>query len=484
MPIRRGCFCSSLFTPTANAIFTCCRCRCSPAADARQLPPDAIIARFADGAVETVLFDGIHDERLRADLLRCIAQTKAQRGLAGSVAGFPGGALTNLGEKNIPLTSRVLKVEQSNSSIIYGDKFFLKLYRKLEEGVNPDAEILRFLSEKQRFEFVPPFGGSIEYQHHGDEPRVLGLLLGMVPNEGDAWAYTLDSVSRFYERVLAAKADASSLPALSLFAPNETASPVLTELIGGVYPARVRQLGLRTAQMHLALANESTDANFAPEPFTTLYQRSVYQSMRGLTRRTMQIVQRHLPKLDETLRPSALEFLAAEPEILQRQARLLRQKMNATKTRLHGDFHLGQVLNTGKDFVIIDFEGEPSRSLSERKLKRSPLRDVAGMIRSFHYAANSALAQQLPNVRAEDLPFLEPWAESWARFVSAVFLQSYLAGAQGASFVPADPSDLQALLEAFLLEKAVYEVAYELNNRPTWLPIPLRGIREILREPA
>src|SRR5581483_5871123 len=163
--------------------------------------------------------------------------------------------------------------------------------------------------------------------------------------------------------------------------------------------------------------------------------------------------------------------------------KLRRRKMTATKSRTHGDYHLGQVLNTGKDFIIIDFEGEPSRSLTERKMKRSPLRDVAGMLRSFHYAAHSALAQQLPNIRAEDVSFLQPWAENWAQFVSAIFLQSYLETAGRASFIPYDNEDVETLVDAFLLDKAVYEVGYELNNRPTWLPIPIRGIMEILRGP-
>jgi maltose alpha-D-glucosyltransferase/alpha-amylase len=453
----------------------------STAENAKQLPMDSIIARFRDGEKESVLHDGIHDDKLRTAILNSIAETKSQLGLQGSVSGFAGAGLD---QKNLPASSRVLKVEQSNSSVVYGDRFFLKLYRKLEEGINPDAEILRFLSEKQGFQFVPPFAGSIEYRRRGEEPRVLGLLLGAVANEGDAWSYTLDSVSRFYERVLAAKPDAASLPRFSLFGSNAEVNSSFADLVGGIYPERARQLGLRTAQMHIALSAEEQDATFAPEAFTTLYQRSMYQSMRGLTRRTMQILQRHLPKLDENRRRQALELLAVEAEILQRQSKLLRKKMIATKTRVHGDYHLGQVLNTGKDFIIIDFEGEPSRALSERKLKRSPLRDVAGMLRSFHYAAHTALAQELPNVRAEDVPYLEPWAEAWTQFVSAIFLRSYLVAAKGASFIPEDSEDVETLVEAFLLEKAVYEVGYELNNRPAWLPIPMRGVREILRQSA
>ena len=171
-------------------------------------------------------------------------------------------------------------------------------------------------------------------------------------------------------------------------------------------------------------------------------------------------------------------MLAAEQQILAQERRLLDQHVPASKIRIHGDYHLGQVLNTGKDFVILDFEGEPARPLSERKLKRSALRDVAGMMRSFQYAAYSALWQ--PSMRAEDVPFLERWADLWYRQMSAVFLESYLKTTAGASFLPQKESDLQVLLEAYLLDKAVYEVGYELNHRPDWVIIPVRGIKHLL----
>ena len=453
------------------------------AAAIEQHAPQAIIARFlADEAGhEALLFDAVHDERFRAALFELIARQQSQRAHAGIAAGYPGPLLA--GEPP-PSSSRVLKVEQSNTSIIYQDRWFLKLYRRIEEGINPDADILRFLSERQHFENVPPFGGSLEYRQPPRQARVLGLLLGMVPNEGDAWEKTLDSLGRFYERVLESRPDPSSIPTLSLFTPNEKASTLLTDLIGGVYPERARQLGERTARMHFALAAEETDAAFAPEPFTTLYQRSVYQSMRGALRRTMTLLQHRLPHLDGPLRKLLLEVVAAEPQILARMANLLRRRIHCSKIRTHGDFHLGQVLNTGKDFVIIDFEGEPSRSLSERKLKRCALRDVAGMLRSFHYAAHTALSMRQQTVRPEDVPLLEPWAEHWANWIGSAYLQAYLKVAGGAPFLPDNREDTEALLDAYLLDKAVYEIGYELNNRPTWITIPLRGIQQILKDRA
>jgi maltose alpha-D-glucosyltransferase/alpha-amylase len=234
--------------------------------------------------------------------------------------------------------------------------------------------------------------------------------------------------------------------------------------------------------MHFALAGEEMDSTFAPEPFTSSYQRSIYQTMRGSLRRTMSLLQHRVAELEGEPRRLALEAIAGEPEILSRVANLLRRRIVCSKIRTHGDLHLGQVLSTGKDFIFIDFEGEPTRSLSERKMKRCALRDVAGMMRSFHYAAHTALSMQQQTVRPEDVPLLEPWADLWASWISSAYLQCYLETADGALFIPAKREDTELLLDAFLLEKAVYEVAYELNNRPNWITIPLRGIRQILKD--
>jgi maltose alpha-D-glucosyltransferase/alpha-amylase len=231
--------------------------------------------------------------------------------------------------------------------------------------------------------------------------------------------------------------------------------------------------------LHLALASCPDDPAFRPEPFNAMAQRSVYQTMRTTLRRTFTLLEKKLPELSAAFRNEAKEVLAAEQEILAREKRLLDRHTNAAKIRIHGDYHLGQLLYTGKDFVILDFEGEPARALSERKLKRSALRDVAGMMRSFQYAAYSALWQ--PAMRNEDVPFLERWADLWYRQTSSVFLQSYLNATSGAIFIPKNSEDLQIMLEAYLLDKAVYEIGYELNHRPTWVVIPIRGIKHILQ---
>ena len=434
-----------------------------------QAVPAAIIARFSEPE-ETLLHDAIWDEKFRAQLFSAIAQRERHRGNSGELIGNAGGALVGDGAPRRS-QSHVVGGEQSNSSMLFDNRFFIKLYRKLEDGVNPDAEVTRFLTERVNFQNVPAFKGALEYRRGKSEPTIVCLLQNAVTSQGDAWRLTLDAVGRYYERVLARKADLQ----------NETAPPgaLLDELIGGIYPEKAMLLGQRTGDLHIALASHPKDPAFAPEPFNAMAQRSAYQNMRALLRRNFALLQKRLSDVPDELREEAKDVLAAEKEIHNREKRLLDRKTNAAKIRIHGDYHLGQVLYTGKDFIITDFEGEPARALSERKWKRSALRDVAGMMRSFQYAAYSALWQ--PAMRKEDVPFLERWADLWYRQINSIFLQSYLKTTASAIFIPQSSDDLQIMLEAYLLDKAVYEIGYELNNRPSWVVIPIRGIKHILQ---
>jgi maltose alpha-D-glucosyltransferase/alpha-amylase len=251
------------------------------------------------------------------------------------------------------------------------------------------------------------------------------------------------------------------------------------ELIGGVYPERARQLGERTAELHLALASSPVRADFAPEPFSTLYQRSLYQAMRGSAGRVLRQLHQQIAALPEAMRGDAEQLIGSYRLILSHFAGLMKRRLSAMKIRVHGDFHLGQVLNTGKDFVIIDFEGEPRRPLGERSLKRSPLVDVAGMLRSFDYAAATALAREAE----ADATRLALWKQPWVEAICSSYLAGYLAAARGASFLPAHPADGRLLLGAFRLDKAIYETGYELSYRPDFLPIPLRAVLRLIVAP-
>jgi maltose alpha-D-glucosyltransferase/alpha-amylase len=407
-----------------------------------------------------VLFDATRDERFRGALFDLIVREARCAGLRGVRA-----ASFAIGEgRGVLAQSHILQSDQSNTSLVFGGRYILKLYRKLERGPHPELEMTRYLSEECHFPHIPAFAGSITLHEAAGESTV-ALLAAFVPNQGDGWTYTVDAVTRFFERVLAARpADLNGLPAL----------------IGGVYPERARQLGQRTAELHLALAASEDHPRFAPEPFTTLYQRSLYQAMRGSLGKTVRLLQRKRRTIPEAARADAETIIESERALRDFQSRIILRKLDAMKTAVHGDYHLGQVLNTGKDFVIIDLEGESRRSLGERALKRSPLIDVASMMRSFDYAAHAALSRQ----RGEDALLLQPWVAAWVNEIRAVFLRTYLETTKGASFLPARDGDFELLLQAFLLARAIQEIAYQLTHRPELVGIPLRAVASVAKSCA
>ena len=443
--------------------------------------PQAVVARLQTRQGECLLYEAIWEGDFRQALFDSVSRRRHFRGQSGEMWMTTTSAFRHIQKLSKPsMPSAIMRAEQSNTSINYGDLFMLKLLRKVEEGVNLDLEIGRFLTEKTAFVHNPPVAGALEYRRNRQEPATLGILHGFVPNQGDAWKYTLDVVNHFYETALARDAELCPAPvvgkAWTVLAMEEL--PPLAEEMIGTYLESARLLGERTADMHLALASRSEDPNFAPEPFTGLYQRSIYQSMRNLTARVFQLLRSRLRHLPQEVQGQAAEILDREGEVFHCLHAVLEKRISAMRIRVHGDFHLGQVLHTGKDFIIIDFEGEPARSLSERRLKRAALRDVAGMLRSFHYAANYPILTQ--TVRPEDAASLEKWADFWQMWVSATYLKEYLDLARQGAFLPPQAEGLQLLLDALVLEKAVYELGYELNNRPNWVKLPLRGILQLL----
>jgi maltose alpha-D-glucosyltransferase / alpha-amylase len=290
-------------------------------------------------------------------------------------------------------------------------------------------------------------------------------------------------LGRYYDRVQSLPPDDSTPPAVEskvLRLSGKEIPPFVSELIG-TYLESARLLGNRTAALHLALASETENKDFSGEPFTPHYQRSLYQSMRNLAMEKFQLLRRKLPELPESVAPIAKRVIESSDLIMEQFRPVFQRKIKATRCRIHGDYHLGQVLYTGKDFVIIDFEGEPARSISERRIKRSPLKDVAGMLRSFHYATYATLYKRLEqgSVTPEQFSRVEPWAHFWQAWVSAVYLKAYLDETGSAGFLPASEEELEILLEAYVMEKAIYELGYEVNHRPEWLKIPLQGLLQL-----
>ncbi len=449
--------------------------------------PLATITALSLGDLEGVLCDAIYIEEFRELLYELmLGRTKIHDASGSLIVGLRGNGVTKSTPPRLELfPSRVATVEQNNTSILYGDRLLFKMYRKMEEGINPEPEILRFLAEKNRFRNVPVYAGGIEYRSAGGDVYDLGVLQTYISSHGDAWRNTLTSLTQFVEHILSHKHDlpmlTPPLPALLEVVDNGIPDQ-FRELVRGLHLEMALLLGKRTAEMHRALASGSTDRAWCMEDFSTLYQRSIFQSMRGLVRRNFQKLALHLQRLpDNVQRKRAARVLGAEKEIIACLQKITGQRLSAMKCRIHGDLHLGQALFTGKDFLFIDFEGEPVYSLSERRLKRSPLRDVAGMIHSFHYAAMTTLVHH-GAAHPDDVLLLEPWLEAWYVYVSGSYLKAYLHAMKNSPLVPENRSELVIMLRCFLIDKVVHELGTELSSRPDWVDIPLRGLEMLLRE--
>jgi maltose alpha-D-glucosyltransferase / alpha-amylase len=386
-----------------------------------------------------------------------------------------------------PASAGVLKpkpmgVEQSNSSIIYGDRLVLKAFRHIEPGINPDLEIGRFLSERVHFPHTPSVAGWLEYSTDDGQHATLGILQQFVRNQGDAWRFTLNSLSELWQRAAGRLDELASLNPPGLY-PRKTSvesiSGSLRELCG-TYLDAAALLAQRTAQLHLALASEPSAPAFAPEPYTPQFQAALANSLREKTQNAFELLRSHVAEMTGDTRVDAERVVKSESDILQAFATTLTAPIAAMRTRIHGDYHLGQVLYTGSDFVIIDFEGEPARPMAERSVKLSPLQDVAGMLRSFHYAAFASVFTTTADAHSEATRLRLKIAQAWYLWVAAHFTHSYLNEIGKAIFIPASEEQLATLLRLHLLEKAVYELNYELNNRPDWVRIPLAGILSLL----
>ncbi len=448
-----------------------------------QKHPQAVIARLKlkGNPATFLLYDALVDTAFGEALLEILSRKRTIHGRCGQIRGFTTRAFRPLLPKGQPLPPpTIMQAEQSNTSIRFGDRLILKLIRKLSPGVNPDLEIGRLLTER-RFPRCAPTAGAIELRLNQAEPMTIAILQGFVTNQGDAWSFSLDRLGQYFEA-----AAGRVLPVLPAAFPvdliDAAPSDEAVALIGNFLES-ARLLGRRTAEMHTCLASEQSLPEFKPEAFSKLYQRALYQSMRSQAGKALPLLRRQFNRLPESLRPLALFVMEHEKDLMNGFKDLLERKIGAMRIRCHGDYHLGQVLVAQNDFIIIDFEGEPARPITERRIKRSALRDVAGMLRSFHYAAHAALlCRQENGVPPEGFAGLEHWAEFWQRWVSSEFLKIYLQEAAGGRFIPSSRDELRILLRALLLEKAVYELSYELNNRPDWVGIPLRGIRQLLED--
>jgi maltose alpha-D-glucosyltransferase/alpha-amylase len=351
----------------------------------------------------------------------------------------------------------------TNTTVTLGDRLFLKCYRRVRQGINPELEIGRFLTEKAKFRNCVPVAGAVEYAAGADEPATLALLQAFVPNQGDGWSYTL----AYLERHLESRRSIS----------EPLTDPKAAAEVHGAYLTLIQTLAARTAELHRAFATPSGDPAFEPEPLSPQDVEQWRERVRAEATDTLTLLEARAGELGDDAAAKVKSVLAQREKIFKRLDACHAPKGRALRIRHHGDYHLGQVLIANNDWVIIDFEGEPSRPLAESRRKHSPLRDVAGMLRSFNYSKCSALMRL-----AEVDPAFErhaPDLDTWEVDARQAFLTAYAEASKGSGLY-ASFEDVRGLLTLFELEKVLYELRYELNNRPTWVHIPLQGLLALL----
>jgi maltose alpha-D-glucosyltransferase/alpha-amylase len=439
--------------------------------------PASVLATLNTAGGPAILHDAVVREDLRQALLTLIGDNAAlpvSDPLQGSVEGHKSTAF-DAAQGHEPLPARSGSAEQSNTSILYGKQLILKLFRRLQPGENPDTEIGRFLTEVAHFPRIAPFLGDITLTSPTAESTTLAMLQGLVVNEGDGWQWTLDELGRFYDSCANCPVPNDLGTAPSFLA--DSSMPDLAREHAGLYLDAAALLGRRTAEMHLALATPTDDAAFTADPFTAEDLASDAQRIHAQITQTLEALKRKMTQLSDLTADAAALLLSRRIDLLGRA-----QAIAATppaqagrRIRIHGDYHLGQILRAKADFVILDFEGEPARPLAERRAKQSPLKDVAGMLRSFSYAAYAGL-DQFTQRRPEAARGAEAWSRLWQNATATEFLRAYKLTLAAAPHLIPQPRQAQLLLNAYLLEKSLYELLYELNNRPAWVRIPLAGI--------
>jgi trehalose synthase-fused probable maltokinase len=378
-------------------------------------------------------------------------------------------------------SSRFMGLEQSNTSIIYNDNYVLKFFRRIYSDKNPDYEMSMFLSEKKEFKNTPAFLGGVNIVDIENSPITIALMQEMVPNQGDAWDYMLKELKEVYSNLSAKNIQVGSLPSTELFLRLDIKDvpPEIIDWVGLNLLVKIQKLAERTAEMHSTLGSEFEDTAFTPTRFNGDYTVWLKNRLLHQFQNRLNTIENNLNKLDGLALELAKEFLNKKNSIRKRFTKFDWTKLKGERIRVHGDFHLGQILVKENDFYILDFEGEPESTIRDRKVKQPPLKDVAGLFRSFHYAIYATLFNNIEQYNQSQETLFNA-AELLYRYFTGVFLGTYVAKVQEANLNIGYHQERIFILEYCLLEKAVYELGYELNSRPRWALIPLKGISNIL----
>ncbi len=442
------------------------------------------LARVRQRARVGILYDAFWDDAFVRTVASAMARETRQPLAGGGLVYAHTSRVTAMGDDFTHAVAQPIQhpaFEQVNTLVVFGESLLLKGYRRLRPGISPEIEMGRFLTEVSPFASAAPLLGSLEHVAPDGERTALAVLFGYVGNEGNGWDYTLAHLQRVVEDALAhasgAVADAAGA-AVPAPAQEPTAGPgTLRE----GFLALMDILGRRTAELHAALAFESGDAAFDPEPFTAEDARTLRTRLTESLDGALDALSARRDALPAVLAPMATRVLAAREALRERAASLVPDDIGAARTRYHGDYHLAQVLLTRHDFAIVGFEGDPARPLAARRAKHCPLRDVASMLRSFGYAANYAVWHGPAHTDADRERIAGP-LEEWRKDATAAFLGGYRVRMAGVPSMP--PADVEAaLLDAFIVEGALHELRFELRHRPDWVGVPLRAITRILLTP-
>jgi trehalose synthase-fused probable maltokinase len=420
------------------------------------------------------LVDALHQEDFRKLLFDNIVQSKENPELK---LVFHKG--TKFEDKEYK-SSRFMGLEQSNTSIIYNDAFVLKIFRRIYVSTNPDYEISRFLTERMNFKSSPAYTGSINLALP-EGNITLGLMQELVSNQGDAWKFMLEEIDVVFSNLKNKKINIDKLPGISLFKRlkiNEI-PPEIIDWVGLSLFLRLQTLAKRTAEMHIALGSDIHDTAFTPTTYNGDYTVWLKNRMLYQFQNRLNIIENSLHKLDGLALDLAHQFLENKKLVRKHFVDFDWTKMKSERIRIHGDYHLGQILVNGDDFYLLDFEGEPESTIRDRKVKQPPLKDVAGLFRSFHYAIYATIFNNKDKYPFEQETLFKA-AELLFNYFVGVYLETYIEKAQSGNLNIGYNHEIDFLLKYCLIEKAVYELGYELNSRPRWAVIPLRGIQSIM----
>ncbi len=444
--------------------------------------PELVIVELTWDSKKGILYENLYSPKFQSLIFKLISGKKRSRGIHGSLIFEKSDQFNQLRRKDLTFTtSRIYNNRGMTPSVLYDNLYLLKLYRVSEEGLNPDIQLTRALSEQAKYPNSPEYFGSLLYGHDGAGSLSIGMVERFIPCDDSAWSFTIDSLGRFFENLLLTKPDPNDLPLPpgKLDISVNGVPDVIIESIGIFYLDMIYLLGQRTAEFHLAIVNLASSPGFEHESYSKLYQRSVFQSFHSQMNVTMGMLENAMNSFSSEHIDLFGDILASRPILQLHLRRITDHKIQTIKTRIHGDYHLGQVLFTGKDFMIHNFEGDFSRSMSERRLKYCPLRDIGGIVWSLCSAAESALEKNA-SLRPEDVQFLEPWAEIWFNYVVSIFMTAYLRTVRDAPFIPPS-SDLTILLNSFIIERAMNKIQQSLTDSRENVIASLKGFRMLMR---